>query len=79
MKTLTVDDYNRVRLPNVKPRQVFAYEPAAGGRIVLTPVAPLEPRPNKVRFEKRGGRTVGVIQGAKFDEAALKQALAEFP
>jgi hypothetical protein len=35
--------------------------------------------PNKVRFEKRGGRTVGVIKGAKFDKSALKQALAEFP
>lgn len=79
MKTLTVDDYNRVRLPDVKPRQVFAYESGAGGRIVLTPVAPLESKPNKVRFEKRGGRTVGVIQGAKFDEAALKQVMAEFP
>lgn len=79
MKTLTVDDYNRVRLPGVKPRQVFAYEPGAGGRIVLTPVAPLQAKPNKVRFEKRGGRTVGVIEGAEFNEAALKQALAEFP
>ncbi len=79
MKTLTVDDYNRVRLPQAKPRQVFAHEQEASGRIILTPVAPVEPKPNKVRFEKRGGRTVGIIEGAKFDEVALKQALAEFP
>lgn len=36
MKTLTVDDYNRVRLPDVKPRQKFAYENQGGGRITLT-------------------------------------------
>ena len=38
MKTLTVDDYNRVRLPDVKPRQKFAYENQGGGRIILTVV-----------------------------------------
>lgn len=79
MKTLTVDDHQRVRLPNVKPRQIFAHEKSPDGRIILTPVAAAKRVPNKVRFEKRGGRTVGVIEGAEFDEAALKQALAEFP
>lgn len=79
MKTLTVDDYQRVRLPDVKPRQVFAHETGPDGRIILTPVVPAELRPAKVHFEKRNGRTVGVIEGAKFDEATLKQALAEFP
>ena len=79
MKTLTVDDYQRVRLPDVKPRQVFAHEKSPDGRIILTPVVQPEVRPNKVRFEKRGGRTVGIIEGAVFNEAALKQALAEFP
>lgn len=79
MKTLTVDEQQRIRLPGVKPRQVFAHEKGPDGRIILTPVPQAEGRPNKVRFEKRGGRTVGVIEGAEFNEAALKQALAEFP
>jgi hypothetical protein len=79
MKTLTVDNYQRVRLPDVKPRQVFAHEKGPDGQIILTSVVLAGRKPNKVRFEKRGGRTVGVIEGAQFDEAALKQALAEFP
>ena len=79
MKTLKVDEYHRIRLPGVKPRQVFAHEKGPGGRIILTPVVQAQARPHKVRFEKRGGRTVGVIVGAEFNEAALKQALAEFP
>lgn len=79
MKTLTVDDYNRVRLPDVKPRQVIAHEKEAGGRIILTPVEPVAPKAAKVRFEKRGGYTVGVIEGVEFNETALKQEISEFP
>lgn len=78
MKTLTVDDYNRVRLPDVKSRQVFAHEKGPDGRIILTPVAPAEPKPAKVHFEKRGKYTVAVTD-RPFDMEALKQALAEFP
>ena len=78
MKTLTVDDYNRIRLPDVKPRQVFAHEKEAGGRIILTPVAPVEPKPAKVRLEKRGRYTVGVVD-REINEEAIKEALADFP
>ena len=38
MKTLTVDDQKRIRLPDARPRQVFAYEPEADGTIRLLPV-----------------------------------------
>lgn len=38
MKTLTVDDYQRVRLPNAKPRSKFAYDEAADGTITLVVV-----------------------------------------
>ncbi len=38
MKTLTVDDQKRIRLPDARPRQVFAYEPEADGTIRLHPV-----------------------------------------
>lgn len=36
MKTLIVDDQKRVRIPDAKPRQVFAYENHGGGRVTLT-------------------------------------------
>jgi hypothetical protein len=79
MKILTVDDHQRVRLPDkLEPRTRLSYE-RIGNQIVLTPVAPVQTRAAKVRFEKRNGRTVGVIEGAKFNESALKQALSEFP
>jgi hypothetical protein len=38
MKTLTVDDKLRIRLPHAKPRQVFAYTPNQDGTITLIPV-----------------------------------------
>jgi hypothetical protein len=38
MKTLTVDDQKRIRIPDAKPRQVFAYEPNEDGSITLVPV-----------------------------------------
>jgi len=38
VKTLTVDNYKRVRIPDAKPRQVFAYENHGDGTITLTEV-----------------------------------------
>ena len=38
MKTLTVDANNRVRIPDTKPKQVFAYESTSDGTVTLTPV-----------------------------------------
>ena len=78
MKTLTVDDYQRVRLPDVAPRTKFAYEKDAHGRIMLTKLEPARERPAKVRFEKRNGRTVGVTD-RPISLQAIKEALAEFP
>ena len=78
MKTLTVDEHQRVRLPGVKPRQVFAHEMGPDGRIILTPVALIENSPAKVRFVKINGRTVAETdQPISLD--AIKEALAEFP
>jgi hypothetical protein len=37
MKTLTVDAHKRVRIPDAKPGQVFAYE-KNGGQVTLTEV-----------------------------------------
>ena len=38
MKTLTVDSAKRVRIPDAKPGQVFAYENGGDGSITLIPV-----------------------------------------
>lgn len=38
MKTLTVDDQKRIRIPNAKPRQIFAYTANPDGIITLVPV-----------------------------------------
>jgi hypothetical protein len=36
MKTLTVDDQKRIRIPDAKPRQVFAYMNNGDGTLTLT-------------------------------------------
>ena len=38
MKTLTVDAQKRVRIPDAKPRQVFAYESTSDDTVTLTPL-----------------------------------------
>jgi hypothetical protein len=38
MKTLTVDDQKRIRIPDAKPRMVYAYENHGNGSITLTEV-----------------------------------------
>ena len=43
MKTLTVDDHKRIRIPDAKPRTKFAYENNGNGTITLTEVR-AEPR-----------------------------------
>jgi hypothetical protein len=53
MKTLTVDSAKRVRIPDAKPHQVYAYECAAG-KVTLTPVEPAQPK--QARLIRRGGR-----------------------
>jgi len=38
MSTVTADDRKRVRIPDAKPGQVFAYENNADGSVTLTPI-----------------------------------------
>jgi len=45
MKTLTVDSSKRVRIPDAKPKQVFAYENRGDGTRILTEVKAAEPKP----------------------------------
>ena len=78
MRTLTVDDYQRVRLPDVEPRTKFAYEKDDHGRITLTKLEAAQARPARVRFVKRNGRTVAVTD-RPISLQAIREAMAEFP
>ena len=81
MHTITADNKKRVRLPDAKPGQVFAYETTGDGQFTLKLVKPVETaedRPAKVTFVKEGGFTV-MSSDRPIDEDALKQALSEFP
>ena len=53
MKTLTVDDQKRIRIPDAKPRQVFAYENNGNGMLTLVLVKTKvhEPFPPDYNFE----------------------------
>jgi hypothetical protein len=78
MKTVTVDDQQRVRLPDVPPRTQLAYKMDAEGSITLTRLEPAQTRPTKVRFEKRNGRTVGITD-QPISLQSIRKALADFP
>ena len=73
MKIVTVDDYNRVRLPDVKPRQKFSVE-AGNNRIVLALVEEVDVPLVKARKVK--GRWIGA-EGVKVDRKAVVDAIRE--
>jgi len=79
MKTLTVDDRQRVRLPKAKPGQVFAYESNSDGTVRLVPVMP-KPGPRRVvaKLVRRGkGLFFRVPKGYTLDSEAIGAAVAE--
>lgn len=79
MKTLTVDDRQRVRLPKAKPGQVFAYEPDSDGTIKLVPMI-TKPGPRKVvaKLVKRGdGLFFQVPKGYTLEPESIGKAVAE--
>jgi hypothetical protein len=78
VKTLTVDAHKRIRIRDANPGEVFACTDNGDGSITLRKVEPVHARPAKVRIEKRGGFSVGVLD-RPISEAALKEALDEFP
>lgn len=73
MKTLTVDDYNRVRLPDVKPRQKLSYENLGNGRMSLALVE--EVNVPLVKARKVNGRWIGA--DVKLDRRAVVNSLRE--
>jgi len=81
MKTATVDEKHRIKIPELKPGQVVAYDRGKNGTITLTKVKPAkkdENGPAKVRFEKRGRYTVGVTD-RPINMEVVHQLLKEFP
>jgi hypothetical protein len=79
MKTLTVDDRQRIRLPKAKPGQVFAYEPNSDGTIKLVPVVgKTAPKRLVAKLVKRGGGLFfEVPSGYKLDPDAIGSAVEE--
>jgi hypothetical protein len=62
-----------------KPGERFDVRRAGEGKFVLTRLEPAqESRPAKVRIEKRGRYSVGVLD-RPISEQAILEALSEFP
>ncbi len=79
MKTAVVDAYKRIHLAGVKPGDTYGIDSSPDGtRIILTKLAPEQPRAAKVRLEERGGFTV-LVSDRPIDEKAIEEALADFP
>ncbi|MDB6021184.1 MAG: hypothetical protein JWQ04_1041 [Pedosphaera sp.] len=78
--TTTADDKKRVVLRVAKPGDRFDVQVSNDGSIILRRLEPVkaQDRPAKVTFVKEGRFTVGVLD-RPINEAALKEALAEFP
>ena len=77
--TVTADSKKRVTLRLAKPGDRFDIQISANGQYILTKLEPVRSsKAAKVRIEKRGSYHVGVLDHP-INEAALKEALAEFP
>ena len=75
---VTADARKRVVLPVARPGDSFDVEVSGEGTFVLRRLNTPRSRPAKVRFKKRGRFTVGILD-RPINDAALREALAEFP
>ena len=75
--TVIADNKKRVTLPT-KPGERFDVQAYGQDKFVLTRLAPVQVRTAKVKILKQGGFTVGKLAHT-ISEAALKEAMAEFP
>lgn len=76
--TVTADAKKCVLLPAAQPGDRFDLRITEDGELVLTRLESVRARPAKVKVEKRGGFTVGVLDHP-IDDQALAEALDEFP
>jgi hypothetical protein len=78
MTHITADEHKRVRLPDARPRQVFAYE-ILGGTIPLKPVAEIKPKPARARLVAGSKGYLVVETDRAITQEEVRQALNEFP
>ena len=78
MHTIVADKTKRVRIPDAKPGQVFAFTNNGDGTRTLTEIKPVEPTRSKVKFIKRGRYTVGHTD-KQVSLETIKELLSEFP
>ena len=76
--SVTVDERNRVILPDARPGEEFEVQMAGEGVFILRRLEQDHARPLKAHFIKENGFTV-IDTDRAIDEKALKEALAEFP
>lgn len=77
--TVVADSKKRVTIRLARPGDRFDVQVAGDGKFVLTRLEPVSiASPAKVRVEKRGNYSVGVLDGP-IDQRALQDALNEFP
>ena len=76
--TVTADSKKRVVIPLASPGDRFDVKSSGSGEIVLRLLEPVQERPARVRMEKRGKFTVGVLD-RQINERALREALDDFP
>ena len=72
------DAKKRVVLPVAKPGESFDVEASGEGTFVLRGLNAPRSRTARVRFQKRGRFTVGILSKS-INDVALREALAEFP
>jgi hypothetical protein len=75
--TVIADNKKRVTLPT-KPGERFDLQRIGEDKFILTRLAPVPTRPARVKLLKRDGFTVGKLDHP-INDAALQEALAEFP
>lgn len=80
MNAVKVDEAHRIQIAVLAPGDLYEPEIVSPDEITLRRVSESSAasRPATVRFEKRGGYTVGVSD-QPVSLAAIKEALAEFP
>ena len=74
MKTLTVDGNKRIRIPDAKPKQVYAYTSNADGSVTFTPV-----KAGQKEMFPRGSLLKYMTPKRDKDEAAILSGCVQGP
>jgi hypothetical protein len=75
--TVIADNKKRVTLPTT-PGERFDLQALGKDKFILTRLAPVQIHSAGVKIQKKDGFTIGRLDHP-IDEAALQEALAEFP